>query len=635
MRSLATFLLCACLALLVSPARADGPARATVALIVGSNRGALVARPDLHFADDDAARYYETFRMLAADEDLALVTRFDRDSERQFGALRDRARPPTRQNLLASGATLAKRVQSLRAAGAEVDFYFVYAGHGDVDQGSGFLELEDGRFGSSELEALLRSVSATRAHVILDSCNSVFMVSARKPGGQHFATGEAAARQLAARMPEVGVFLSTSAEGEVFEWSELGAGIFSHVVRSGISGAADADGNGAVSYAELRAFVEVATRTVPNPRFRPQVFARGPNGKDDVTLFAPGAVRRGKKLEVSPRDGRRVTLRDADDVPWIDLHCEEAARCVLSVPERAATGATVETYRVDSAGMHSAGRAAFVADDERPTPLASLSLASGASSARGVNESLRALFREPFGPRAFAEVAERPAAPAPVYGVSSSDVERHRLLLRSISNSERRQRLATAAGYLVGGALGTGTGIVVMAREGAGDPWTPGEIFGAVQTAVGAGMLLAAPWAFFTADRTEKLHEEFEQDLSENPDDRAGALARGEQRLFEAAEAARNERLVQLGVSAALAAVQLSIFVGNELRSDPNDAIRYGVGGSLLILGSTAFTDLVPREIERFAQLWREDPSRAWRAAGRRRLELTPTFGGVMLGGRF
>ncbi|MDF2692988.1 MAG: hypothetical protein K0S65_1371, partial [Labilithrix sp.] len=626
---------------LVSPARADGQARATVALIVGSNHGPLVARPDLHFADDDAARYYETFRMVAEGEDLALVTRFDRDSERQYGALRDRARPPTRENLLASGAVLAKRVQSLRAAGAEVDFYFVYAGHGDVDQGNGFLELEDGRFGARELEALLRSVSATRAHVILDSCNSVFMISARKPGGQHFATGEAAARQLAARMPEVGVFLSTSAEGEVFEWSELGAGIFSHVVRSGISGAADADGNGAVSYAELRAFVEVATRTVPNPRFRPQVFARGPNGKDDVTVFAPGAARRGKKLEVGPRDPRRVTLRDADDVPWIDLHCEDAARCVLAVPERAATGATVEAYRVDSAGMHSAGRSAFVADDDRPTPLASLSPTSDASSPRGLNESLRALFREPFGPRAFSEIAERPAASGPVYGVSSSDVERHRLLLRSISNNARRHRLAMAAGYFVGGALGTATGIVVLAneapnlaREETRERWSPGAIFGVVQTAVGGSMLLGAPWMLFSPEPSEKLYEEFERELSEHPDDRVGVLARGERRLFEAAEAARSERLIELGVSAGVAAVQLSIFVGNELRSEPNDAIRYGVGGSLLLLGSVAFTQLVPSEIERFAQLWRDDPSRASRSAGRR-LELTPTFGGVMLGGRF
>ena len=135
MRSLAALVLGFCLALVARPARADAPPRATVALVVGSNRGALVARPDLHFADDDAARYYETFRMLAADEDLVLVTRFDRDSERQYASLKDRARPPTREALGASGTAIAKRVRELRAAGTEVDFYFVYAGHGDVDRG--------------------------------------------------------------------------------------------------------------------------------------------------------------------------------------------------------------------------------------------------------------------------------------------------------------------------------------------------------------------------------------------------------------------------------------------------------------------------------------------------------------------
>jgi len=42
----------------------------------------------------------------------------------------------------------------------------------------------------------------------------------------------------------VGVFLSTSAESEVFGWSELQSGVFSHAVRSGLMGAADANHDG-------------------------------------------------------------------------------------------------------------------------------------------------------------------------------------------------------------------------------------------------------------------------------------------------------------------------------------------------------------------------------------------------------
>src|SRR5690606_15812874 len=106
----------------------------------------------------------------------------------------------------------------------------------------------------------------------------------RKPGGRRFATPEDAARALSSRLPNVGVFLSTSADGEAFEWSEIQSGIFSHVVRSGLLGAADANADGSVSYVELAAFVDTATSEVPNPLMRPQVFARGPGALDDAPI---------------------------------------------------------------------------------------------------------------------------------------------------------------------------------------------------------------------------------------------------------------------------------------------------------------------------------------------------------------
>ena len=636
MTRVAATLLCVCLLVLALPARGEPRARTTLALVIGSNRGAVVARPDLHFADDDAARYVETFRMLASVDDVALLTSFDRDSDRQHASLRERAKPPSRANVRAVASAFAQRVKELRAAGGDVDFYFVFAGHGDVDHGEGFLELEDGRFTSRDLEELLRTVSATRAHVILDSCNSVFMVSARKPGGHHFATGEAAARQLATRMPDVGVFLSTSAEEEVFEWSELGAGIFSHVVRSGLAGAADADGDGAVSYAELRAFVEVATRTVPNPRYRPQVFARGPGGRDDVVLFTPRAAR-AKRLRVEPGDARRVTVRDADDVPWVDAHCETGAACTLVIPDRAAARASVETYRVDPAGMHSLGRVAFAAADDQPVLLASLPAAEASGSARGPRELFRALFREPFGPRAFEQIAARPPLAEPVFGVTNETVERHRLLLGQVSGSQRAHRIAMFAGAAAAGALGRGTGIAVMAREGAEEPWTTAKIFGVTQTVVGATLLALSPFTLLYPESSERLHADFERDLAAHPDDRAGVLARAERRLFDAAKAARDERMFGLLVAGGHACLALGVFVVNEVQSEPLDAIRIGVGGSLVLLGATAFTQLVPTELERFADLWRNDPARSAAPRFRPRFAVAPTLGGGMatITGRF
>src|SRR5262249_19365424 len=163
-------------------------------------------------------------------------------------------------------------------------------------------------------QSLLRSIPATRSHVILDSCNAFFAIQARKPGGRHFVTSGEAQRSLAERLPDVGVFLSTSAEGNVYEWSSIQSRIFSHAVRSGLPGAADADRDGRVTYDELRAFVEIASRDVKNPAYRPQVFARGPGGRGGTALFDLTRAN-GKRLRLDDAE-RRLTVRDRVDVPW-------------------------------------------------------------------------------------------------------------------------------------------------------------------------------------------------------------------------------------------------------------------------------------------------------------------------------
>ena len=63
----------------------------------------------------------------------------------------------------------------------------------------------------------------THARVIFDAFR-LASCSVSKPGGRHFATSEDATRALASQLPNVGVFLSTSAEGEAFEWSEIRSG---------------------------------------------------------------------------------------------------------------------------------------------------------------------------------------------------------------------------------------------------------------------------------------------------------------------------------------------------------------------------------------------------------------------------
>ena len=183
------------LALAVAPAAGPAPADDPVALvlIVASNRGARSGRPALQYADDDGAKYYEVFRTIAGEENTILLTDLDRDTARLFPALLDRVRSPTRPQLDAAAARLARKVADAAHGGRRTRFHFVYAGHGDVDAGRGFLDLPDGPFTADDLQALVRTVGATESHLILDSCNSFFVVNPRKPGGTRFATPRDAA----------------------------------------------------------------------------------------------------------------------------------------------------------------------------------------------------------------------------------------------------------------------------------------------------------------------------------------------------------------------------------------------------------------------------------------------------------
>jgi hypothetical protein len=435
-----------------------GRERLSFAVIIGNNQSLGRRRPELHYADDDAARYFEILRTMAPGRAFLLAD-FDRDTERLFPDTRRQATPPTRRNLEAVGRRLAQSVVAAKQAGHETEVYFVFAGHGDVDQGEGFVELADARFRSKDLQAWLQAIPFTRAHVILDSCNSFFMLGVRKPGGRHFATSEDAVRALAGRLPNVGVFLSTSAEGEAFEWSEIQSGIFSHVVRSGLLGAADANGDGQVSYLELAAFVDTATADVKNPNMRPHVFARGPGASDHsaiARLYSMSSVRR---FELDDGTALRLRLRDQSGLPLLDAHTERGTLLRLAVPEAWARGATLE--RSPGAGPTPEPYALPTTVDT--VTLSALSRVELPGAGRGPDETFQTLFAAPFGPRAVARYElERSQRPPPVYGVSEQDVQRMDLLLG--------QSVARAAGELRArtpdrGRLGLGGGGHLLDRR--------------------------------------------------------------------------------------------------------------------------------------------------------------------------
>lgn len=421
------------LAVVLLAAPVEPLATHTFAIVVASNRSATAGRNLLSYADDDAAKYFVMLSMFAAPGDVQLLTEFDADTRTLFPTLAPK--PPTLAEVRAAMSATADSLRTARARGERTEVYFFFAGHGGVDHGQGFLELADQPLDSVELRQLLKDLPADTIHVVLDSCHSFFVVAPRKAGGKRYATPDDVAQALGDQLPNVGVVLSTSAENEVYEWSALQSGIFSHVVRSGASGAADSNQDGAVSYRELEAFIAVASRSIDNPLFRPKVFVRGPSGAD-ATLFRPrpGAALR---LSVDDPQSLRLSIRDARGLRWVDAHTEGGSPLTLSIPWEVARGMEVERRTKDATATR------LLAPDELPAQLelGGLHLSSATRTARDANDQLQKLFDAPFGPMAFAEYqAHLGSEPPPVFGVSRSEALRLRTMVETFASVERDKR---------------------------------------------------------------------------------------------------------------------------------------------------------------------------------------------------
>jgi hypothetical protein len=147
---------------------AAAPPHVSFAVVIGNNQSLGNRRAELRYADDDAARYFEILQTMAPGR-VSLLASFDRDTEKLFPSARPHTTSPSKRNLNAVGRRLADQVRAARAAGQEVDVYFIFAGHGDVAEGEGFIELLDARFRAADLTTWLRAIPFSRAHVILDS----------------------------------------------------------------------------------------------------------------------------------------------------------------------------------------------------------------------------------------------------------------------------------------------------------------------------------------------------------------------------------------------------------------------------------------------------------------------------------
>jgi hypothetical protein len=308
----------------------DGASVKRFALVVGSNSPPRPGFATLRYADDDAVRWAVLFQTFGAE--VELLTDLDADSERLYGADAPAHRSPTHAEVMQAMARLRGAIDRARAEGARTAFYFVYAGHGDEEDGEGFVGLADGRLLRREIEEGILAVSgADTNHVIVDACRSYYIAYDRGPGGTrrpwlepYFNTG------TAARLRNTGFVLASSSGGPTHEWEEFQAGIFSHEVRSGLLGGADANGDGRITYAELAAFVRVANQAVRNDRYRPEILARAPSDGDDVLVDVRDAV--AGRVRFGPGLAGRQVLEDGLGVRWADVHPGPLQSLTLALP---------------------------------------------------------------------------------------------------------------------------------------------------------------------------------------------------------------------------------------------------------------------------------------------------------------
>lgn len=405
------------------------------AIIVGNNASPSLHLPELRYADDDAARMTETFAVLGRVE-VTLLTTFDADTARLHPELAGQAAPPTKANVEASFGRMTAWAQAERAAGRRTRGYFVFSGHGDMEKGEGFLELADARLGATDFERLLKSAAVDELHVVLDSCNSWFVISPRRAGGQFFPTPAEATRALVDRLPNVGVLVSTSAESEVYEWSELQSGVFSYALRSGLVGGADANHDKDLTYAELAAFVDTATKGIKNPNYRPRIFARGPGGgtgQGFASLDGDAAT----VLVTTAGEPVRLRVRNGGGIRLFDVNLSGGPERRLFLPRgMAVPGLVVERATASGWKEFKLPAAQWV------VRLNELEVAEVQGAARGASTALQDLFEVAFDEGQVATWTTREAAEGGTraLGVSRAAVDQVSFFLETAALREERTR---------------------------------------------------------------------------------------------------------------------------------------------------------------------------------------------------
>lgn len=396
-------------------ASSSAPTTRTYALIVANNGSMDEGVKALKYADDDGARYYETFASMA--QETTLLTVLDDDSQRVFPKLVSRTQAPTRRALQRSVAKIAASIKADQAKGVKSEVYLVFTGHGNVDkEGQGYLSLQDGRLSRTQLlQEVLKPLSdASFTHLIIDACHAYFMVQSRggpewrddrsaQPLDDEFEAYMRTSKGPSKRPPNLGVILSTSGTAEVHEWSRYRAGVFSHQLRGALLGAADVNQDGRITYLEVEAYLAAANAGVTNPRARINVWAKAPAQNRAHPLIRTGAFRNVTTMTIAEGTTGRLSVEDARGLRYMDVHRDPQSKSTLILLKDPVDG---RAYT-----LKTSEKEASVALTSPTISTSALAFADIQDQARSsVEESFRTqLYSTPFGPGFFAgfEAARR------------------------------------------------------------------------------------------------------------------------------------------------------------------------------------------------------------------------------------
>lgn len=370
------------------------------ALIVANNASVDDGVEPLRYADDDGARFYELFDDMT--DGAFLLTTLDDDSQRVFPHLASKTSAPTRENLRARVATLAAKIANDRDAGVRSEVYLVFTGHGNVDDGGeGYLSLTDHKLRRSDLQRdVIAALGADFTHLIIDACHAYFMVRARGGGGwKDDRSGETLDQAFSAYLSgrdsstvaanaTLGVILSTAGTAEVHEWSQFRGGVFSHQLRSGLLGAADANGDGEVTYRELEAYLVAANAAVTNPTARISVFVEPP-AQDRTRSLTRLDDFSGTRLVIPRGVGGRYHIEDSRGLRYLDMNIDPAGAARIALLPNAAP------YYLRTAHAQ-----AEIPSDGAEVRSPQLAFAEHTEQPRGAVEAAfrTSLFATPFGP---------------------------------------------------------------------------------------------------------------------------------------------------------------------------------------------------------------------------------------------